>query len=67
MEDKFVEFRMACACGTNMVVHAEYTEGGFQSRHAVICPKCRKEHEVITRPLRLFYQVGKYWSSGPVE
>ena len=51
----------------NMVVHAQHIESGFQSRHAVVCPNCKKEHEIPTRPLRFFYQVGKYWTSGPVE
>ena len=26
--------------------------GPFQSRHAVRCPKCQKENELPTRPLR---------------
>jgi hypothetical protein len=50
-----------------MQVHAEYVESGFQSRHVVVCPKCQKEHEMPTRPLRFFYQVGEYWISGPVD
>ena len=67
MEDKFVLHNLTCACGMNMVVHAQHIESGFQSRHAVVCPNCKKEHEIPTRPVRFFYQVGKYWTSGPVE
>jgi hypothetical protein len=65
VEDKYVLFELACGCGTKMHVHAEYREdSGFQSRYAVICPQCQKEHEVPARPLRFFYRAGDYWTSG---
>lgn len=59
--DLFVLFQFTCQCGTNLQVHGQYGTGGWQVRHAVRCPKCEKEHELPTRPLRFFYEDGDHW------
>jgi hypothetical protein len=61
MEGLFVLFRFTCACGTNLEVHGQHMTGGFQSRHAVTCPKCQKQNELPTRALRFFYEDGDHW------
>jgi hypothetical protein len=60
MDDLFVLFRLACACGTTLEVHGQYIIGGWQGRHAVTCPKCKNENELPTRPLRFFYEDGDH-------
>ncbi len=65
-EDRFVLFQFPCGCGTNLVIHGEYFVGGrFSSRQFVICPSCKKEHDLPTKALRFFYQKENYWVPVP--
>lgn len=61
-EERFVQFLWPCDCGVELQVHGEYFVG-FQvsGRHYVSCPKCKKEHDLPTRPLRFFYREENSW------
>ncbi len=62
MDEQFVLFDIPCICGTKLQVHGQYFKGGiWQGRDAVVCPKCKKEHELPTKPLRFFFQEGDHW------
>lgn len=56
MDGKFVEFRFTCLCGANLLVHCQHIPAGpgRTSQHAVISPKCDKEHE-MPAPLHRFF------------
>lgn len=60
-DELYVLHRFTCSCGTSLEVHAQYILGGWQGRHTVNCPKCDKEQEIPTRPLRFFYEDGDHW------
>jgi hypothetical protein len=65
--DKFILFEFACKCGKNLMVHGEYFLGTRGGRYSVRCPKCNAEHELPTRPLRLFCEEGDHWVALPGE
>ena len=67
-QDVFVLFMFPCSCGTNLQVHGAYSKGFvWQGRQFVVCPKCKKEHDLPTRPLRFFFQDGDHWAVSPLD
>lgn len=60
-DEQYVLHRFTCPCGTRLEVHAQRMTA-FQSRYSVQCPKCNKEHPIVSRPLLFFYEDGDHWA-----
>jgi hypothetical protein len=65
--EQYVLHEFNCSCRTPLRVHAQHVLGGvFQSHYSVACPRCRQEHSIITKPLRLFHLDRDKWVASPL-
>jgi len=57
----YVEARIKCRCGTELLVHWQARTDFIVGHYFVRCPNCGASHDTPDRPLRLFRRVGGDW------
>jgi hypothetical protein len=60
---RYVEAKISCQCGTDLLVHWQARTGFGHGGHSVRCPSCGASHDTPDAPLRLFRRVGDSWVS----
>ena len=66
-EERFVLFEWPCDCGAELQVHGQFYVGFRVGRAFVTCPKCGKNHDLPTTPLRFFLHEGTVWNPVPLD
>lgn len=61
-DELYVQFQWSCECGAELQAHGEHNVGFHAGREFVTCPKCGRERDLPTRPLRLFLREKNTWN-----
>ncbi len=61
-QDLYVLFDLSCECGARLQVHGEHYVGIRVGHFIVTCPKCSKDHDLPTKPLRFYLLEGTTWN-----
>ena len=65
-QDLYVLFELSCGCGAKLQVHGEHYVGIRVGGFIVTCPKCGKDHDLPTKPLRFYLLEGTTWNLMPL-
>jgi len=67
LSPNYVEAKIPCGCGAELLVHWQARTGLIVGHHFVRCPNCRASHDIPDQPLRLFRRDGDDWIQVPLE
>jgi hypothetical protein len=63
----YVEAKIPCPCGAQLLVHWRARTGLILGHHFVACPDCHAQHQTPDQPMRLFQLKAYEWVEVPLE